>query len=186
MAGTISVEQFTSALINSTPKPLVPAPTRAVAAAHVSETQGHSKSSMRRQGLAIKMHNVLRLPSTGADQKNWRKQSHGKENPKEGQEARSHQAVDRIPKSLKFKSVCKFFINETIWTHQNWRKQEHGKEITEEGQEARSHQAVDGCFRPSLKVKLGRKKFVNQTGRASALPVFFVSTTRDPLSTVRS
>jgi hypothetical protein len=110
VAGTISVEQFTSALINSTPKPLVPAPARAVAAAHVSETQGHSKSSMRRQGLAIKMHNVLRLPSTGADQKNWRKQSHGKENLEESKEARSHQAVDRIPKSLKLKSVCKFLL----------------------------------------------------------------------------
>jgi hypothetical protein len=133
--------------------------------------------------LAFEVHSILRPPSTGADEKNWRKQDHGKENPEEGQEARSHQAVDRIPKSLKIKSVCKCFINETIRTHQNWRKQEHGKEITEEGHEARSHQAVDDCFRPSLKVKPGCKKFMNETGRASALPVFFVSPTPDPRST---
>jgi hypothetical protein len=59
--------------------------------------------------LALEVHSILRLPSTGADQKKRRKQDHGKENPKEGQEARSHQAVDRIPKSLKIKSVCKFY-----------------------------------------------------------------------------
>jgi hypothetical protein len=55
------------------------------------------------------MHNVLRLPSTGADQKNWRKQDHGKENLEEGQEARSHQAVDHV-RSLKLKSVCKILL----------------------------------------------------------------------------
>jgi len=106
----------------------------------------------------------------GPTKKKLEEQEHGKENPKESQEARSHQAVDHI-RSLKLKSVCKFFISETIWTHQNWRKQEHGKESPKEGQEARSHQAVDHIR--SLKVKSGCKHFVNQAGRASALPVFF-------------
>jgi hypothetical protein len=41
-----------------------------VAAAHVSELQRHSESSIRGQGLAIKLHTVLRLPSTRADKKN--------------------------------------------------------------------------------------------------------------------
>jgi hypothetical protein len=108
----------------------------------------------------------------GPTKKKLEEQEHGKENPKESQEARSHQAVDHI-RSLKLKSVCKFFISETIWTHQNWRKQEHGKESPKEGQEARSHQAVDHIR--SLKVKSGCKHFVNQAGRASALPVFFWS-----------
>jgi hypothetical protein len=150
-----------------------------VAAAHVSESQRHSESSIRREGLAIKLHTVLRLPSTRADQKKRRKQEHGKEITEEGHEARSHQAVDdgRRP-SLKVKSGCKFFINETIWTHQNWRKQEHGKEITEEGKKARSHQAVVDGSRPSLNVKFGCKEFMNETGRASALPVFFCPANR--------
>jgi hypothetical protein len=65
----MSVEQFTSALINSTPKPSVLSPVRTGAAAHVSELQGHRKSPIRWRGLASKMHNILRLPSTGADQK---------------------------------------------------------------------------------------------------------------------
>ena len=108
----------------------------------------------------------------GPTKKKLEEQEHGKENPKESQEARSHQAVDHI-RSLKLKSVCKFFISETIWTHQNWRKQEHGKESPKEGQEARSHEAVDHIR--SLKVKSGCKHFVNQAGRASALPVFFWS-----------
>jgi hypothetical protein len=150
----------------------------------VSELQGHGKSSIWRQGLAIKMHNVLRLPSTRADQRKRRKQEHGKEITEEGHEARSHQAVDDGNRpSLKVKSGCKFLSNETNWTHQNWRKQEHGKEITEEGKKARSHQAVVGCCWPSLKVKSGCKKFMNETGRASALPVFFVPPTGDPRST---
>src|ERR1700683_2608631 len=50
----------------------------------------------------------------GPAKKNWRKQSHGKENLEESKEARSHQAVDDCFRSLKVKSGCKFFINETI------------------------------------------------------------------------
>jgi hypothetical protein len=150
----------------------------------VSELQRHSKTSIRRPGLAIKLHTVLRLPSTRADQKKRRKQEHGKENSEEGKKARSHQAVDNGNRpSLKVKSGCKFLSNETIWTHQNWRKREHGKEITEEGQKARSHQAVDPCWAPSLKLKSGCKKLMNETGRASALPFFFVPLTGDPRST---
>jgi hypothetical protein len=48
------------------------------------------------------MHNIARLPITGADQKKRRKQEHGKENAEAAQEARSHQAVE--PHRLKLKS----------------------------------------------------------------------------------
>jgi hypothetical protein len=158
--------------------PPVRSPARAVVAAHVSELQRDNETSIRRQGLAIKLRTVLRLPSTRADQRKRRKQDHGKEIIEESQETRSHQAVDRCCwPSLKVGSGCKRFVNETNRTHQNWRKQEHGKENSEEGQEARSHQAVDDGSRQSLKVKFGCKKFMNETGRASALPVFFVSAT---------
>jgi len=167
------VEQFIPALINSTPRAPVPSSTPTVAAAHVSELQRDNETPIRRRGLAIKLHTVLCLPSTRADQRKRRKQDHGKEITEESQETRSHQAVDRCSRpSLKVGSGCKRFVNETNRTHQNWRKQEHGKENSEEGQEARSHQAVDDGSRQSLKVKLGCKKFMNETGRASALPVF--------------
>ena len=58
-------------------------------------------------------------------------------------------------------------------TKKKLEEQEHGKENPKESQEARSHQAVDHIR--SLKVKSGCKHFVNQAGRASALPVFFWS-----------
>jgi hypothetical protein len=125
------------------------------------------------------MHNVPRPLIIRTQNRTWRKEKHGEESTEKGKEARSHQAV--VSRSLRVQSGCKFFVNETTRTQQTRRKEKHGKESSEEGQKAPSHQAVDRFphgprRRRSLRETSGCKSFVNETGRASALPVFFAST----------
>jgi hypothetical protein len=78
----------------------------------VPELQGHGKSSIPRQFLAIKMHNVLRLPSTGGRPKKTEEKEHGKENPEEGQEAGSHQTVDDFRQGKRQVPAVNFLLTE--------------------------------------------------------------------------
>jgi hypothetical protein len=68
----------------------------------MSELQGHGKSSIPRQFLAIKMHNVLRLPSTRADQRKRRNKNMAKKTLKKAKKLEATKPLTTFVKAGKY------------------------------------------------------------------------------------